>query len=65
MVVKVLYGSGLRLMEALRLRVKDVDFARLQITVRLGKGGKDRGTMVPELLWKRSTFNAQHLTFHG
>jgi integron integrase len=43
----LLYGSGLRLMECLRLRVKDVDFARNQITVREGKGGKDRKTVLP------------------
>jgi integrase len=44
LVVKLLYGSGLRIMEALRLRVKDVDFAMKQITVRDGKGAKDRVT---------------------
>jgi integron integrase len=44
LVVKLLYGSGLRQMEALRLRVQDVDFARLQVIVRSGKGGKDRCT---------------------
>jgi len=44
LVVKLLYGSGLRLMEALRLRVKDVDFKLLTVTVRQGKGGKDRVT---------------------
>jgi integron integrase len=44
---QLLYGCGLRLLEALRLRVKDVDFARLQITVRGGKGDKDRVTMLP------------------
>jgi integron integrase len=38
----LLYGSGLRLMECIRLRVKDIDFDRLSITVRSGKGGKDR-----------------------
>src|SRR3972149_1105894 len=43
----LLYGSGLRLMECLRLRVKDVDFSRNQIIVRQGKGGKDRYTMLP------------------
>jgi integron integrase len=42
LVVKVLYGSGLRLMEALRLRIQDVDFKALQVTVRSGKGNKDR-----------------------
>jgi integron integrase len=45
-----LYGTGLRLMEALRLRVKDVDFERGQIIVRGGKGDKDRVTMLPESL---------------
>lgn len=43
----LLYGSGLRLMECVRLRIKDVDFGYLQITVRDGKGGRDRVTMVP------------------
>jgi len=38
----LLYGSGLRLMECIRLRVKDLDFDRLSITIRCGKGGKDR-----------------------
>ena len=44
------YGSGLRLMEALRLRVKDVDFDYEQITVRAGKGEKDRRTILPRPL---------------
>lgn len=43
----LLYGSGLRLMECLRLRVKDIDFEYRQITVRDGKGNKDRLTMLP------------------
>lgn len=43
----LLYGSGLRLMEAVRLRVKDVDFGYLRITVRDGKGARDRVTMLP------------------
>ena len=47
LVAGVLYGGGLRLMEALRLRVHDVNFQRRQITVRQGKGGKDRRTMLP------------------
>jgi integron integrase len=44
----LLWGGGLRLMECVRLRVKDVDFAARQITVRDGKGQKDRVTMLPE-----------------
>jgi len=46
----LLYGSGLRLMEAVRLRVKDVEFERLAIVVRQGKGGKDRVVTLPEEL---------------
>ena len=47
LMASLLYGAGLRLMECVRLRVKDVDFARGEITVRRGKGGKDRRTMLP------------------
>lgn len=50
LVLKLLYGSGLRLSEALRLRVKDIDLERLQLTVRDGKGGKDRVTTLPASL---------------
>ncbi len=50
LVSTLLYGSGLRLMEGLRLRVKDLDFGRGEITVREGKGQKDRVTMLPEAL---------------
>jgi integron integrase len=50
LVAKLLYGSGLRLMEALQLRVKDLDFARSQIVVRSGKGDKDRVTILPGVL---------------
>jgi len=46
--VALLYGGGLRLMEALRLRVKDIDLDRRQISVRDGKGQKDRVTVLPE-----------------
>jgi integron integrase len=48
LVASLLYGSGLRLMEAIRLRVKDVDFARNELIVRDGKGEKDRITMLPQ-----------------
>lgn len=47
LMASLLYGSGLRLMECVRLRVKDIDFAYAQITVRDAKGGKDRVTMLP------------------
>jgi integron integrase len=48
--LSLLYGTGLRVMELLRLRVKDLDLDRRQTTVRGGKGDKDRVTMVPESL---------------
>jgi integron integrase len=47
---QLLYGTGMRLMEGLRLRVKDVDFARNQIVIHDGKGEKDRVTMLPQSL---------------
>lgn len=50
LIAGLLYGSGLRLMECLRLRVKDLDFSYSQITVRDGKGEKDRVTMLPSKL---------------
>jgi integron integrase len=50
LVVSLLYGSGLRLAEALALRVKDVDLARGELTVRGGKGDRDRLTMLPSSL---------------
>lgn len=56
--VNILYGSGLRLMECLRLRVQDVDFEQKQIIVRNGKGAKDRATLFPEIIKKPLT---QHL----
>jgi len=49
-IANLLYGSGLRLSEALRLRVKDLDFGYQQIVVRDGKGGKDRFTVLPTKL---------------
>jgi len=50
LIARVLYGTGLRLMEGLRLRVKDLDFDRGQIVVREGKGDKDRIVMLPASL---------------
>ena len=48
LVASLLYGSGMRLLEGLRLRVKDVDFERREVCVRDGKGRRDRVTMIPE-----------------
>lgn len=50
LVCSLLYGTGMRLMEALRLRIKDVDFSRHEILIRDGKGMKDRVTMLPQRL---------------
>jgi integron integrase len=50
LMASLMYGSGLRLMECCRLRVKDVDLARREITVRDGKGRKDRVTLIPDCL---------------
>ena len=50
LIASLLYGSGLRIMEAVRLRVKDIEFARREIVVREGKGAKDRVTMLPASL---------------
>jgi hypothetical protein len=48
LVATLLYGTGMRLMEGLRLRVKDIEFERREVVVRDGKGGKDRLTVLPE-----------------
>lgn len=50
LIARLLYGTGMRLMEGLRLRVKDVDFERGLITIREGKGDKDRTVMLPSAL---------------
>ncbi len=58
LMARLLYGSGLRLMECVRLRVRDIDFDRSQVIVRDGKGMKDRSTMLPEQL---KPFLLEHL----
>jgi integrase len=50
LLVSLLYGTGIRLLEGLRLRVKDIEFERRELLVRDGKGGKDRVTVLPENL---------------
>jgi len=50
LIVRLLYGTGMRIKECLRLRIKDVDLARGEIIIREGKGGKDRITMLPAAL---------------
>jgi integron integrase len=50
LIAQLLYGTGMRLLEVLRLRVKDVEFSRREILVREGKGNKDRVTVLPENL---------------
>ena len=50
LIASLLCGAGLRLMEAVRLRIKDVEFSRRELVVREGKGGKDRVTMLPDRL---------------
>jgi integron integrase len=52
LMASLMYGTGMRLMECLRLRVQDIDFGRNEILVRDGKGAKDRITMLPESLYK-------------
>jgi integrase len=47
---RMIYGTGMRLMECLRLRIKDVDFDHREIVIRDGKGGKDRITLLPNTL---------------
>lgn len=63
LMASLLYGSGLRLTECLRLRVQDIDFEFLQLTIRDGKGAKDRQTTLSESLLPHIK---QHLTWvHG
>ena len=59
----LMYGTGMRLMECLRLRVLDLDFARHEIMVRDGKGAKDRVTMLPDTLAAPLTEQLRHVRF--
>ena len=47
LLIRLLYGTGMRLMKALRLRIQDIDFGKNEITVHCGKGAKDRKTVLP------------------
>lgn len=58
---QIMYGSGLRIMECLRLRIKDIDFANHQIIVRDGKGGGDRNTPLPASLIQPLKLQLQHV----
>ena len=65
LMVELMYGCGLRVMEVLRLRVKDIDFETYEITIRGGKGNKDRVTMLPATVVEKlrkhlKTVRAQH-----
>jgi len=61
LMVQLLYGSGLRLMECVRLRVKDIDFSYKHIIVRNGKGAKDRITVLPEFLITPLTLHLENI----
>ena len=61
LMAKLLFGSGLRALECLRLRVKDLDFEQHQVVVRDGKGEKDRGTMLPQSLVARLQEHLAHV----
>jgi integron integrase len=61
LIAELLYGAGLRLLECARLRVKDVDFGANEITVRAGKGNKDRRTMLPACVKDSLAVHLQHV----
>ena len=64
LMARLLYGTGMRVMECVRLRVKDVDFGYLQITVREGKGAKDRVTMLPVSLVEELREQVERVRLH-
>ena len=61
LMAELMYGSGVRLMELLRLRVKDVDLERRQLVIRAGKGAKDRVTVLPDVLVERLLAHRERL----
>jgi len=61
LMAELMFGSGLRLMELLRLRIKDVDLERGQLVVRAGKGDQDRVTVLPELLQEKLRAHRERL----
>ena len=61
LMAELMYGSGARLMEMLRLRVKDVDIDRRQLVIRAGKGGKDRVTVLPDVLKEKLLAHRERL----
>jgi integron integrase len=61
LMAELMYGSGARLMELLRLRVKDVDIDRRQLVIRAGKGGKDRVTVLPDVLKEKLLAHRERL----
>ncbi len=66
LIARLLYGTGMRLMECAQLRIKDIDFQRREITIREGKGKKDRLTMLPLSLVPalRSQINQAHQLYN-
>lgn len=63
--MSLLYGPGLRLLEGLRLRVKDIDFSYAQLTIRDGKGQKDRVTVLPTSLTEPLKRQLRHVKGRG
>lgn len=63
LMASLLYGTGMRLMECVRLRIKDVDFARHEIVIRNGKGAKDRITMLPRTVTESLTRQVERARF--
>ncbi|MBT8139780.1 MAG: integron integrase [Gammaproteobacteria bacterium] len=63
LMAKLMYGSGLRVSECLRLRVKDIDFDRREISVRDGKGSKDRLTVMPDSVVEQLHEQINHVVF--